>query len=382
MGENKRDKGNFGIIVSGGPAPGINSVISTSVIEANNRGYEVRGIVGGFEGLSMGDNDAIVPLTTQMVSRIYNQGGSILGTSRFNPFNSPEHRTRFVRGLIENNIDKLIIIGGEGTAYLSYQLGKLCPDFRIVSVPKTIDNDLILPNHYPSFGFETARFVGTKILDTLMVDARTTKRWYIVTSMGRKAGFLALGLGIASGATLTLIPEELEAGKSQPEDLADIIFGSMKKRALAKKRYGVAILAEGILDMLDPESSPALKNCPRDELGRIKYSEIELGDVLLPLIKERCKTEGIEIKMISKNIGYELRCAAPVSFDIEYTKFLGYGAVKHILEGQTNVMVTRDFDNLGFEPLEQLMRPDGSVRSRKVNLDSDLYRGARSFMIR
>lgn len=382
MSENKRVDGNFGIIVSGGPAPGINCVISTSVIEANNRGYKVTGLVNGFKGLSLGEKDSLMPLTTQMVSRIYNTGGSILGTSRFNPFANPKHRTCFVRGLMDNGIDKLVIIGGEGTAYLSYQLGKLCPDFRIVSVPKTIDNDLILPNHYPSFGFETARYVGTKIVDTLMVDAKTTKRWYMVTSMGRKAGFLALGLGIASGATLTLIPEEFQEKGCSPADLADIIFGSMSKRASAGKPYGVAIVAEGVLDCLDPESHPILKNCARDELGRLKYADIELGDVLLPLLNERCKKAGLDIKIISKNIGYELRCHNPVSFDIEYTKFLGYGAVKHILEGKSNVMVTRDFDNLGYEPLEDLMKKDGSVRSRRVSLNSDLYLGARSFMIR
>jgi 6-phosphofructokinase 1 len=380
--DQKSDRGHFGIIVSGGPAPGINCVINTAVIEATNRGYEVYGLVNGFRGLSQGEKDSIIPLTIERVSRIYNSGGSILGTSRFNPFVDPTARENFISGLKRQNIDKLIVIGGEGTAYLASQMTKYCPEIQVVAVPKTIDNDLILPNQYPSFGFETARYVGTGIIDTLMVDAKTTKRWFLVTSMGRKAGFLALGLGIASGATLTIIPEEFAGRRPGPDEIARIIFGSIQKRAAIGKQYGVAIVAEGVLDCIDPEKSPALRNCPRDDLGRINYAAVELGDVLLPPLKDMCKCAGIDLKIIQKNIGYELRCHAPVSFDIEYTKFLGYGAVKQILDGRSGIMVTRDFDTIGFEPLQALIKPDGTIRSRTVNLNSDLYKGARSFMIR
>jgi 6-phosphofructokinase 1 len=141
-------------------------------------------------------------------------------------------------------------------------------------------------------------------------------------------------------------------------------------------------MAEGILDCLDPDSSSVLKDCPRDELGRIKYSQVELGDVIGPDLKEMCAKEGFEVSFYTKNIGYELRCYPPVSFDIEYTKFLGYGAVKFLTEGKSGIMVTRDFDHLGFEPLEQMIQNDGFIRARKVDLNSDLYRVAQRFMIR
>ena len=372
----------FGIVVSGGPAPGINCVISSVVIEAENSGYTVKGLRHGFKGIVSGDADSIVPLTTDMVTRIYNTGGSILGTSRHNPFTKTESREAFIRGLRENNIDKLVVIGGEGSAYLSYTMSREYPEFKVIHVPKTIDNDLILPNQYPSFGFETARYVGTEIIDTLMVDAKTTRRWFIVTSMGRKAGFLALGLGLASGATLTLIPEEFSQGKVSPQVIVDKIYSTMKKRAEMGKEYGVAIVAEGVIDCIDPEQSPVLKSCSRDPLGRIEYSQVELGEVILPSLRNQCKEANIDCKIITKNIGYELRCHRPVSFDIEYTKFLGYGAVKHILDGHSGVMVTRDFDKLGFERLEHMIQEDGNIRSRRVNLESDLYRVARSFMFR
>lgn len=381
MTSEKSGKGAFGIVVSGGPAPGINCVISSAVIEARNRGFKVFGLREGFSAVSNGDRDAVTELAIPSVSGIYNTGGSILGTSRFNPFLSEKSKTALSKALHGHHIDKLIVIGGEGSAYLSYHISKYLPDVHVIHVPKTIDNDLILPNQHPSFGFETARYAGTKVLDTLMVDAKTTRRWFLVTTMGRKAGFLALGLGLASGATSTLIPEEFEQNTSA-EHVAQTVFNSIERRRKEGKDYGVVVIAEGVLDLLDPSSSPVLRELPRDEIGRLRYSQIELGDVILPPLYEKARAAGLELKLNTKNIGYELRCHHPVSFDVEYTKFLGFGAVKHMLDGKSGGMVTRDFDRLGFQPLEEMMLPDGQVKSRRVDLASDLYKVARSFMIR
>lgn len=378
----KNSNKSFGIIVSGGPAPGINSVISSVVIEAHNRGYSAKGLMNGFRGISTKEEGAVIDLPIGQVASIYNKGGSILGTSRFNPLSTPEATNNFLKGLDENNIDKLVVIGGEGSAYLSHKISTQYPNLSVVHVPKTIDNDLILPNKYPSFGFETALYAGTKIVDTLREDAKTCRRWFITTTMGRKAGFLALGIGLASGAIATFIPEEFAESKPKPSDIASLICKSIKKRVASGKNYGVIILAEGILDRLDPEANDNLAHCPRDELGRIRYSQLELGDVILPTLKEQLKNENLDIHMITKNIGYELRCCHPVSFDIEYTKFLGYGAVHFMLEGHSGVMVTRDFDMLGMTKLSDMVGPDGLITSRKVDLSSDLYRVARSFMIR
>ena len=380
--EGTAHKGNFGIIVSGGPAPGINGVISSAVIEACNQGFKVIGFRNGFKTITLNSKEAGMELSVQMVANIYSTGGSILGTSRYNPFRDPELKAKFLAGLREHSVDKLIVIGGEGSAYLSHELCKIAPDIQVVHVPKTIDNDLILPNKYPCFGFETARAVGSRVMETLMVDARTCNRWYLVTSMGRKAGFLALGLGIAGGAHITLIPEEFEGTRLTARDLAAIIFGAVKRRFHLGKPHGVALLAEGILDHLDPNSSKLLQECPRDELGRIKYSQIELGDVLKPHLKEMCRAESVEASFYSKNIGYELRCYPPMSFDIEYTRFLGHGAVKFLLQGMTGIMITRDFDHLGYEALSDMVLPDGAIRARKVDLSADLYKVARRFMMR
>lgn len=372
----------FGIVVSGGPAPGINSVISSAVIEAENRGYAVKGLVNGFRDLTERAAGAVIPLNTALVSNIYNKGGSILGTSRFNPLKDSQHVESLLQGLREHRIDKLIVIGGEGSAYLSLKLSKLNPDLSVVHVPKTIDNDLILPNKYPSFGFETALHAGTRIVEILREDAKTCRRWFLATTMGRKAGFLALGMGLSAGATSTLIPEEFSETAPAPRDIARSIYSTIRKRAAMGKNYGVVVLAEGILDCLNPDQSEVLKGCTRDDMGRIRYSQVELGDVIIPPLREMLKAEGLDVHLITKNIGYELRCCDPISFDIEYTKFLGYGAVQHALGGDSGIMVTRDFDKLGFIPLESMAGPDGVIRSRRVDLSSDLYRVARSFMIR
>lgn len=374
--------GKLGIVVSGGPAPGINTVIWSAVLEAYDRGISTVGFLNGFRGAASLEQNSWTFLTPENVAEIDTKGGSILGTSRFNPFDQPETKDAFIRTLKVHDINKLIVIGGEGSAYLSYQVSLQYPNIQIVHVPKTIDNDLILPNEYPSFGFETARSVGTTILKTLRVDAKTTTRWFLVTSMGRKAGFLALGQGIAAGCTMTIIPEEFAGRRTRPADVASIVFESMRKRSLIGKQYGVAVLAEGILDILDPEGDLVLADCPRDALGRIRYSEIELGDVIMPHLRKMCAAEDLNIQITSKNIGYELRCADPMSFDVEYTTFLGYGAVKHLCEGGTGAMVVRDFDKLGYVPLKDLVLPDGSIMSRVVDLNSDYYKVARSFMIR
>jgi len=375
-------RNNFGIVVSGGPAPGINSVISASVIEANNRGYKVKGLVNGFRDLTLGEPGAVVDLSTDMVTTIYNKGGSIIGTSRFNPLKDEQLLKQFLSGLETHQIDKLIVIGGEGSAYLSLKLSQLHRNLSIVHVPKTIDNDLVLPNNHPSFGFETALHAGSQIVEILREDAKTCRRWFLATTMGRKAGFLALGMGLAAGATSALIPEEFAGVAPSPEDIASILYSSIRKRISMGKNYGVILLAEGILDCINVQSSSALQSCIRDDMGRIRYSQIELGDVIIPPLKKMLKDANADVHIITKNIGYELRCCDPISFDVEYTKFLGYGAVQHILGGNSGIMVTRDFDKLGFISLESMAGTNGVIKSRGVDLSSDLYRVARSFMIR
>jgi len=202
------------ILVGGGPAPGINSVISAATIRAQLEGVEVVGIRDGFESVMQGNVDNISALTIDQVSRIHFRGGSHIGISRANPTKNPQHLENTVISLLRLNVAQLLTIGGDDTAYSAMKLEeKAGGRIHVAHVPKTIDNDLDLPPYVDTFGFQTARHIGVDIVKNLMVDARTTSRWYFVIAMGRKAGHLALGIGKSAGATITIIPEEFASNE-------------------------------------------------------------------------------------------------------------------------------------------------------------------------
>src|SRR5579863_4736117 len=256
----------LGILCGGGPAPGMNSVISAATIEARNCGWDVVGIMDGFQHLIEGRIEEARPLSITDVSRIHVQGGSVLRTSRANPTvrdegtADPDWRLHAcLASLRKLEVDALVTIGGDDTAFSASRLAEAAGGaLRVAHVPKTIDNDLPLPGGTPTFGFETARSVGVQLVDNLMTDAMTTRRWYLVLAMGRSAGHLALGIGKAAGATVTLIAEEFP--RDEPVRLArlvDVLETSMLKRIAHGRPFGVAVLAEA--------SACA---CPRMSSGR------------------------------------------------------------------------------------------------------------------
>ncbi len=245
-------KKNLAIIVGGGPAPGINGVIRSVTIEAINSGLNVIGIYDGFEWLAKGDHTHVTELKIEDVSRIHFSGGSILRTSRENPASSKEKIEATIKALTQLSVDYLVTIGGDDTATSAYKIDELTKgQIEVAHVPKTIDNDLPLPGNMPTFGYQTARHHGVKIVQSLMMDAATTKRWYYVVTMGRKAGHLALGIGKAAGATLTIIGEEFRNQEVSFNTICDILEVSIIKRLASGHPYGVAILAEGIIHKID-----------------------------------------------------------------------------------------------------------------------------------
>jgi ATP-dependent phosphofructokinase / diphosphate-dependent phosphofructokinase len=174
------------ILVGGGPAPGINSVISAATIKAINEGFEVLGIQDGFKWLVRRDVSHVRPLSIDDVSRIHLRGGSILGTARENPTKSEESMAAVVDTLKSLGVTRLVTIGGDDTA-LSSSTVAARSDIRTVHVPKTIDNDLPLPAHIPTFGFQTARHVGVELVQNLMEDARRGAGTSSLRWVGRRA---------------------------------------------------------------------------------------------------------------------------------------------------------------------------------------------------
>ncbi|MGD0837112.1 MAG: diphosphate--fructose-6-phosphate 1-phosphotransferase [Polyangia bacterium] len=378
-------KEKLGILVGGGPAPGINSVISAATIRALLQGVEVLGIRDGFDRLMKGRLEEIRPLQLGDVSRIHFSGGSFLGSSRANPTKKEEDLAMVVDSLHRLGITQLITIGGDDTAYSAMKVSeKAAGRLRVVHVPKTIDNDLDLDPSVDSFGYNTARHLGVELVKNLMVDAKTTSRWYLVVAMGRKAGHLALGIGKAAGATLTIIPEEFPSHKPTLRMLVDILAGAVIKRLAENRRYGVAVLAEGLAQALPDEDIKRLGDIEYDEHGHIRVSELNLGDGLKKALNARLRDLGTaKVTIVAKDIGYELRCADPVPYDMEYTRDLGYCAAKFLFSGGNAAMVTLQAGNFVPISFAQLLDPEtGRTRVRMVDVKSTRYAIARRYMIR
>jgi len=372
------------ILVGGGPAPGINSVIGAATIRAKLQGIEVLGIREGFEWIMKGDIDHVVPLRIDDVSRIHFRGGSHIGISRANPTARAEDMENALLSLLRLGVTQLITIGGDDTAFSAMKLEeKAAGRLQVVHVPKTIDNDLDLPPHVDTFGFQTARHLGVDIVKNLMVDAKTTSRWYYVIAMGRKAGHLALGIGKAAGATITLIPEEFSHQKVRLKPFVDTLAGSVIKRMSYGRRDGVAIIAEGLVLKLDPQDLTLLDSVERDAHGHLRLDEVNIGELLKDHVRERLKELGIKTTIVAKNIGYELRCADPIPFDMEYTRDLGYCAAKHLFSGGNAVMVSIEGGHFVPVPFRKLLDPDtGRTKVRMVDVHSTRYAIARRYMIR
>ena len=387
--------GKLGIVVGGGPAPGINGVISSVTIEAINRGLEVVGIRDGFKYLAAGDTSQVRPLTIPDVAPYYQRGGSMLGTSRTNPAKEQAKLDAVLAGLNQLGIKYLVTIGGDDTAYSGSQVYAHAKGaIKVAHVPKTIDNDLPLPPGIPTFGFETARHYGVQVARNLHEDAKTTTRWYILVSMGRAAGHLALGIGKASAATVTLIAEELKDKEVTLELICDVVIGSMIKRKAQGKGYGVAILAEGLLEEIGEEKLKKMMeehpgkfgSIELDAFGHLRLGEIEFGRMIRTTIAERLKEIGLKFDMVDKDLGYELRCADPIPFDAEYTRNLGYGAVKFLLSPaaeKNGVVITFVGGNMVPCPFPEMIDPaTKKMRARLVDITGENYEVARRYMIR
>ena len=389
---NQSANNRVGILVGGGPAPGINGTIGAVTLEAGNRGCEVVGIYEGFSHLMTGHTDRVKILQREDVSRIHFQGGSLLATSRANPTKNPEHLKNVIEALKSLGIRYLVTIGGDDTMYAASQVAAASAgQIRVCHVPKTIDNDLPLPGETPTFGFETARQVGFEIVRNLMEDSRTTGRWYFVVVMGRTAGHLALGIGKAAGATLSVIPEEFP-GPAHLETIGDILEGAiLKRQVLWDRNDGVALIAEGLLERMPVEELTAIEGVQiqHDNYGHLRLAELDLAYILKNLVERRFAARGENSTIVHKTVGYELRCAPPVAFDCEYVKTLGYGAVEFLLNPNQETaaiegaLVCIDNGELQYLKFTDLLDPKTKKTSvRTVDLAKPSYKVAREYMIR
>ena len=344
---------------------------------------EVLGVRDGFQWIMRGDTSHVEALDIDAVSRIHFRGGSYIGTSRANPTSDPKLLDTAVGSLLNLGVSMLITIGGDDTAFSAMNIERQSGGrLQVVHVPKTIDDDLDLPPHVDTFGFQTARHYGVDIVKNLMVDAKTTSRWYFVIAMGRKAGHLALGIGKAAGATLTLIPEEFEE-QVRLKTIVDTLVGAIIKRLSYGRLDGVAVLAEGLVLDLAPEDVSTLGSAERDAHGHVRLAEINIVDIVKNAVRRRLRDLHLETTVATKDIGYELRCADPIPMDMEYARDLGYCAAKYLLSGGNAVMISMQGGHFVPIPFPELMDPaTGRTRVRMVNIHSTRYGIARRYMIR
>ncbi len=393
-----KGKGNFGILVGGGPAPGINGVIASAVIEVRKEHMNMYGFKEGYKWLARGDMDALkehtVELTTSTVSRIHFDGGSILGTSRTNPLKTADGVRNVVKMLQALDISYIITIGGDDTAFAASKIAEEAErqkiNIKFAHVPKTIDNDLPLPKNIPTFGFQTARHVGTELVKNLMQDAKTTNRWYMVVAMGRHAGHLALGMAKSAGATLCIISEQFD--KTEPISLktvCDIFEASILKRRAMGNWHGVFVIAEGVAERFNPEEFskiPGVK-VEHDAYGHLALAEIELGKIIKWEVQHRFEERDEKFRIVELDIGYALRSADPIPFDQEYTRDLGYGAVRYLLstekEHQANALICIDAGELSPIKFVDIINPEtGKTEVRLVDTNTHSYRVADEYMIK
>jgi len=361
------------IICGGGPAPGINTVISTLAKTFIKDGYKVIGVHRGYQGL-FSDNPEVQIFDFALADRIFSRGGSTLIMSRFKPKES-DFKSDFFEA---NNVKLLVTIGGDDTASTASRLTKYLVEKRLdishIHVPKTIDNDLPLPDRNPTFGFHTAKDEGVRIGNTVYEDARTSENWFVVAAMGRSAGHLAFGIASACHFPMMIIPEMFNKTNITFEKLINMIISSIIKSKIRGIEYGVAMISEGVFHFMDEdEIKNSGINFTYDAHGHPELGNVSKSHIFNYLLQIKLKEIGLEIKSRPVELGYELRCCNPIAFDLTLCTLLGIGVKKLFDKGITGCIVSAnsrgDIMPLFLKDFED---ENGKVPPRLVDIDSDM----------
>lgn len=361
------------ILCAGGPAPGINTVISSVTKIFLQNGYQVLGLNGGFKTL-FSDEPSFDYLDFDFADTIASRGGSALKMSRYKP-KDEEFRVDFFK---KNNVKLLVTIGGDDTASTANRLTKYLQEnqlkFSNIHVPKTIDNDLPLPEGIPTFGYQSALEEGVSIARTIYEDARTSGNWFVLSAMGREAGHLAFGIGSACHFPMIIIPEIFNKTKITFEKITNLVISSMVKRRLLGIDYGVAIISEGVFHFMSDEEIIATGiNFTYDDHGHPELGNVSKSHIFNMLTQQKIKTLRINIKSRPNEIGYELRCRRPVAYDLAYATQLGLGVYKLFKNGQTGCMVTVT-KNGEISPLylKDVEDENGKIKPRLVDPSNEI----------
>ncbi|NOU48390.1 MAG: 6-phosphofructokinase [Bacteroidales bacterium] len=360
------------ILCGGGPAPGINTVISTVAKVFLKSGYRVIGLHGGYKSL-FSDDPEMIDFDFAIADDIQKQGGSAIQMSRYKPKDS-EFNPRF---FIKHNIKLLVTIGGDDTAStanrISTYLAQSSIKIQNLHVPKTIDNDLPLPEGSPTFGYYSAKDEGVRIAQTVYEDARTSGNWFVLSAMGREAGHLAFGIGAACHFPMIIIPEMFNKTQVTFDRITRLIISSMVKRKLLGIKYGVAIVSEGVFHfMTDDEIISSGVNFTFDDHGHPELGNVSKAHIYNMLLQHKLKELNLNIKSRPVELGYELRCVRPVAFDLMYCGLLGYGVKALFDQGISGAMVTSDpVGNCKPLYLKDVADANGKIKPRLVDMSGE-----------
>lgn len=357
------------ILAGGGPAPGINTVISTVAKTFLKAGYRVLGLNDGYKNLFK-ENPQVDEIDFIYADEIQKQGGSALRMSRYKPKNE-EFNTNF---FVKNNVKLLVTIGGDDTASTANRISKYLSENNVqiqnIHVPKTIDNDLPLPDGNPTFGYYSAKDAAVHLVQTVYEDARTSGNWFVLSAMGREAGHLAFGMTSACHCPMVIIPEMFNKTSVTLESIIRLMVSSIVKRKLLGVEYGVIIISEGVFHfMTDAEIEKSGVAFTYDEHGHPELGNVSKAHIFNLLLQQRLKLLGISVKSRPVEIGYGIRCVQPNGYDLTYCSLLGYGVKKLFDKGVTGAMVTTnpkgEIIPLYLKDVED---ENGKIKPRLVNL--------------
>jgi len=363
------------ILAGGGPAPGINTVIGTITKVFISKGYQVIGLHGGYSGL-FSKTPKYEILDFKLADSIFNRGGSYLMMSRFKPTQEDFDNNFNTTFFKENEIKLLVTIGGDDTASTANRISKFLEakqyPIQNIHVPKTIDNDLPLPHLQPTFGFISAKQEGTRIATTVYEDARTSATWYVVCAMGRSAGHLALGIGEACHYPMIVIPEMFNKTKVTVEKIVNLAISAIIKRDIMGIPYGGIMISEGVFHILTDEDLKGTGvTFSYDEHGHPELGKVSKAQVFSTILENKLKNLKIKAKTRPVEIGYDVRCVNPCSFDISYCSQLAWGVWSLFSKNITGCIVHIDLDGNGAPLyLKDLQDPEtGKINPRLVNME-------------
>ncbi|MES2575373.1 MAG: 6-phosphofructokinase [Bacteroidota bacterium] len=366
-------KDSIAILCGGGPAPGINAVVSTLIKIFTKENYRVIGIHEGYRTI-FSDTPNTQDLDFEYADKIFSLGGSSLKMSRYKPKDA-EFKSDF---FVKNNVKLLVTIGGDDTASTANRIGKFLASNNInvsnIHVPKTIDNDLPLPDRNPTFGFHSAKDEGVRIGNTIYEDARTSKNWFVLSTMGREAGHLAFGIGMSCHFPMVIIPEMFNKTSVTFEKITNLLVSTIIKRKIENIPYGVTIISEGVFHfMSDEEIHNSGINFTYDDHGHPELGNVSKSHIFNMLLQQKLKNLNIEVKSRPVEMGYELRCCRPIGFDLTLCTLLAMGVKKLFKQGLTSCLVSAN-SNGDIKPLylKDLEGPDGKIKPRLVDIDSEM----------